>query len=366
MLHFDTHPVSPWCEGHRRFEFAARTRAASLLDRAGAIVNAARKLSLRQLLVIGLFAVALLGVPPAAFGQAYPSRPIHVIVPYAAGASGDLLARVIGAKLTEAWGQQVVVENKPGAAGTIGAGMVFNAPADGYTLLVGTDAQMAISPHIQKKLPYNPDAFTPVIQAAMIEFVLTAHPSIPANTLPELVAHLKANPGKYSYATPGIGSSAHLAMEWFRSTAGVDIVHVPYRGSSQLMPDLISGVVQLGYTGLPQTMPVVGSGKLKAIAIGSAKRLAAAPNIPTIGESYAGFEANASWNYFAPKGLPRDVALKLNQEINRVLALPDVGGRLGEQGLIPVGGPPELLRDRMRADFEKWGRVVRQVGLKAE
>ena len=157
MLHFDTHAVSPWCEG--RFEFAARTRAASLLDKAGAIVKAARKLSLRQLLVIGLFAGALLGVPPAAFGQAYPSRAVTRHRSLCCGASGDLLARVIGSKLTEAWGQQIVVENKPGAAGTIGAGMVAKAAPDGYTLLVGADAQMAISPHIQKNLPYNPAGY---------------------------------------------------------------------------------------------------------------------------------------------------------------------------------------------------------------
>jgi tripartite-type tricarboxylate transporter receptor subunit TctC len=336
--------------------------------RSGAVGNAARRSSGRRLLASALFVAVLLGLSLAsdAFGQSYPSRPVRVVVPYAAGASGDLLARVIVAKLADAWGQQFVVENKPGAAGTFGAGMVAKATADGYTLLVGTDAQMAISPHIQKNLPYDPEEFTPVVQAAMIEFVLTAHPSIPASNLAELVAHLKANPGKYSYATPGIGSSAHLAMEWFKSVAGVDIVHVPYRGSSQLMPDVISGVVQLAYTGLPQTMPVVRTGKLNAIAVGAAKRLASAPDVATISESYPGFEANASWNYFAPKGLPIDIAGKLNSEINRILALADVGGRLGEQGLIPVGGPPEVLRDRMRSDFEKWGRVVRQIGLKAE
>jgi len=298
--------------------------------------------------------------------QTYPARPIHVIVPYAAGASGDLLARLVGSKLVEDLGQQVVVENKPGAAGTIGAGLVFKAPPDGYTLLVGTDAQMAISPHIQLNLPYRPEEFTPIIQAAMIEFVLTAHPSIPARSLQELITYLKANPGKYSYATPGIGSSAHLAMEWFKSVAGVEIVHVPYRGSSQLLPDVISGVVQLTYTGLPQTMPLVNTGKLNAIAVGSAKRLAAAPDVPTMSETLTGFEANASWNYFAPNGLDQNIVRRLNQAINRILALPDVGGRLGEQGLIPVGGTPEMLRDRMRSDFEKWGSVVRQIGLKAE
>ena len=319
-----------------------------------------------QVVPLGLLIAALVGAAVPVQAQPYPARPVHVIVPYAAGASGDLLARVVGSKLTESWGTPVVVENKPGAAGTIGAGLVFKAPPDGYTLLVGTDAQMAISPHIQKTLPYEPDKFTPVVQAALIEFVLVVHPSIPANTVAELVAHLKANPGKYSYATPGIGSSAHLAIEWFKSVAGVNIVHVPYRGSSQLLPDVISGAVHIAYTGLPQTMPLVSTGKLKAIAIGSAKRLAAAPGIPTIAETFPGFEANASWNYFGPNGLDRGLALKLNQAINNVLALPEVGGRLGEQGFIPVGGSPEMLGERMRSDFQKWGRIVQQIGLRPE
>jgi tripartite-type tricarboxylate transporter receptor subunit TctC len=320
----------------------------------------------RQLANLGALFFWLAASTFSTLAQSYPTRPVHVVVPYAAGASGDLLARVVGSKLAESCAVPVVVENKPGAAGTIGAGLVFKAAPDGYTLLLGTDAQMAISPHIQKGLPYRPEEFTPIVQAAMIEFVLSAHPSIPARTLAELVAHLKAYPGKYSYATPGIGSSAHLAMEWLKSVAGLDIVHVPYRGSSQLLPDVISGVVHLTYTGLPQTMPLVSTGKLKAIAVGSAKRVAAAPGVPTIGETFPGFEANASWNYFGPNGLDRALVMKLNDAINNVLALPEVGGRLGEQGLIPVGGAPELLRDRMRSDFEKWGRVIQQVGLKPE
>jgi tripartite-type tricarboxylate transporter receptor subunit TctC len=312
--------------------------------------------------VLPLLAICSIFWPLPATAQSYPSRPAHVIVPYVAGTSGDMLARVIGSKLSERLGQQVIVENKAGAAGTIGAGLVARAAPDGYTLLLGTDAQMGISPHIQKDLPYVPNDFTSVIQVAMIEFVLTVHPSMPA-TLPELVAHLKANPKKYSYATSGVGSSAHLAMAWFANIAGVEIVHVPYRGSSQLLPDVISGAVQITYTGLPQTMPVVVTGKLRALAVGSASRLRAAPNLPTIGETYPGFEANASWNYFGPKGMPQEIVAQLNSEINQILALPEIGPRLEEQGLIPVGGTSEKLRLRMRSDYEKWGRVVRQIGL---
>ena len=302
-----------------------------------------------------------------ACAQTYPDRPIRVVVPYASGGSGDLVARTIGARLTETWGQQVLIDNRPGAAGTVGAGLVAKAPADGYTLLVGTDAQMAISPHIQKSLPYDPDKdFAHVVQAAFIEFVLVTHPSIPAATVPQLVAHLKAHPGKYSYATPGIGSSAHLSMEWFKNVAGVDVVHIPYKGSSQIMPDVITGLVQITYTGIPQTIPQVAAGKLNAIALGAAKRLASAHGVPTIGESYPGFEANASWNYFAPRGTSREIVIRLNREINRILVMPEVNERLVSQGLIPIGGTPEQFAARMKADYEKWGKVIRQIGLKAE
>jgi tripartite-type tricarboxylate transporter receptor subunit TctC len=311
-------------------------------------------------------AIVLLAAVSIAQAQPYPSKPIRLIVPYAPGGSGDMVARTVGAKLTEVWGQQVLVDNRPGAAGIMGAGQVAHALADGYTLLVGTDAQMAISPHIQKSLPYDPDKdFAHIVQAAFIEFILTTHPSMPGHTLGELVAHLKANPGKYSYASPGIGSSAHLSMEWFKSVAGVEIVHVPYKGSGQILLDTISGVVQIAYTGIPQTMPHAAAGRLKAIAIGSAKRLSAAPGVPTMAETYPGFEANASWNFAAPAGTPRDIILKLNNEINRILLLPDVGERLSAQGLIPIGGTPEQFALRMKSDYQKWGNVIRRIGMTA-
>jgi tripartite-type tricarboxylate transporter receptor subunit TctC len=313
-----------------------------------------------------LAALASLAAP--GFAQnTYPNKVVRVIVPYAAGASGDLLGRLIGSKLSEAWGRQVYVDNRAGAAGMIGAGLVAHAAPDGYTLLLGTDAQMAISPHIQKSMPYDASKdFAPVVQAAFIEFVLTVHPSIPADTLPELVKFLKANPGKYSYATHGIGSSAHLTMEWLKSIAGIDILHVPYKGSSQILPDLLGGTVHMSYTGVPQTMPLVNEGKLKAIALGSAQRLRSAPGVPTIAETYPGFESNASWNFFAPAGTPRDVIAKLNTDINHVLALPDVAERLNSQGLIPIGGSPEQLGARMKADSLKWGKIIRMINLKPE
>ncbi len=320
------------------------------------VVNLIRILAMLSLLTCGYV-----------HAQSYPGRPVRVVVPYSAGGSGDVVARTIGAKLTEAWGQQIVIDNRPGAGGNIGTELVARAPADGYTLLLGTDIQMAINPHIFRKLPFDPDKdFAPVVQGAFIEFVLSVNPSIPAGNLPELVAYLKTQPGKHSYASSGMGSTHHLSMEWLKHVAGIDVVHVPYKGSGQTLPDLISGQVQLAYTGIAQTMPHVKSGKLKAIAIGAARRIAAVPGVATIAETYPGVETNGSWNYFAPAGTPREIVMKINAEVNRILASPEVRERFVSQGLFPIGGTPEQLAARMKSDFDKWGAVVRTIGLKAE
>lgn len=312
-------------------------------------------------------ATVLLGICGYAHAQSYPGKPIRVVVPYSPGGSGDVVARTIGLKLTEAWGQQIAIDNRPGAGGNIGTELVARAPADGYTLLLATDIQMGINPHIYRKLPFDPDKdFAHVVQAAFIEFVLSVHPSIPGRNLPELVAYLKANPGKHSYASSGIGSTHHLAIERLKHAAGLDVVHVPYKGSGQTLPDLMSGQVQIAFTGIAQTMPHVKSGKLKAIAIGAAQRIDAVPGVATISETYPGVETNGSWNYFAPAGTPRDIVMKLNAEVNRILRVPEVRERFVSQGLFPIGGTPEQLAARMKADFDKWGAVIRTIGLKAE
>lgn len=320
------------------------------------MVHLTRTLALVSLVICGY-----------AHAQGYPNKPIRVVVPYSAGGSGDVVARTIGVKLTEAWGQQIIVDNRPGAGGNIGTENVARAPADGYTLLLGTDIQMAINPHIFRNLPFDPDKdFEPVVQGAFIEFVLSVNPIIPANNLPELIAFLKASPGKYSYASSGVGSTHHLSMEWLKHVAGVNVVHVPYKGSGQTLPDLISGQVQLAYTGIAQTMPYVKAGKLKAIAIGAAQRISAVPGVATISETYPGVETNGSWNYFAPAGTPREIVMKINTEVNRILAMPEVRERFVSQGLFPIGGTPEKLAARMKSDYQKWGAVIRTIGLKAE
>lgn len=319
------------------------------------------KRSIAAFALFGLFALT------AFAQQTYPSRPIRVVVPYPPGGSGDVVARTIGAKLTEAWRQQVLVDNKPGAGGNIGSEFVARAAADGYTLLLGTDIQMAINPHVYRALPYDPERdFAPVVLGAFVEFVLSVHPSVPAANLAELIAHVKANPGKYSYASSGIGSTHHLSMEWIKSMTGMSIVHVPYKGSGQVIPDLIAGQVQLSYAGIPQTMPHVQGGRLKAIAIGASRRLDAAPGVPTVGETLPGFEANAWWSFFAPAGTPPDLVAKLNGEINRILLFPEIQERFASQGLFPIGGAPDKLAARMKSDREKWGKVIREIGLRAE
>ena len=316
-----------------------------------------------SILVALVFAAAAV----CAQAQDYPNKPIMLMNGNAPGGSGDFVARLIGAKLTEAWGQQVLLEHRPGANGSIGYAAARTRPADGYSLFIGNDSQMVTAPHMAANVGYWDKDFVPVVQAVAIEYVLAVHASIPANNVPELVAYLKANRGKHSYAHLGPGSIHQLSMELLKSTAGIgvdDLVGVPYKGSGQYLTDLVAGQIQLAYQGIPQTMQYVKTGKLKAIALGSAQRSSVVPGVPTIAETYPGFETSSSWSYFAPIGTPRDVVLKLNAEINRILALPDVRERLLGQGMSPIGGTPENLAARMKADYDKWGALINKLGLK--
>jgi tripartite-type tricarboxylate transporter receptor subunit TctC len=317
--------------------------------------------------ILVLLLAGLLSVPVCA--QGYPSKPITLIIPFAPGGSGDAIGRLVGAKLTEAWGQQFLLEHRPGASGLVGYNIAKARAADGYTLMLGTDTQIVTLPYFVPGLGYYDKDFDPVVRGVTIQYILAANPSIPANTVPELVAYLKANRGKHNYAHSGVGSVHHLSMELFKSVVGLDVqdlVGVAYKGSGQYMVDLVAGQVQLAYQGIPQTMPHVRSGKLKAMAVGAAERLDSAPGVPAIAESYPGFETTASWNYFAPAGTPRDIVLKLNAAINAALAMPDVRERLVAQGLYPIGGTPADLTARMKSDYEKWGALIRKLNLKPE
>jgi tripartite-type tricarboxylate transporter receptor subunit TctC len=311
--------------------------------------------------------VALVAFAACAQAQNYPAKPIRLVVPFPPAGSGDVVARMVGHKLTEAWGQQVVVDFKAGAGGNIGAENVARSPGDGYTLLLGIDTQMVVLPHIYKNLPYNADRdFVPVAPVAYIGYVLVVPPSIPGTTLKEVVAHFKAHPGKYSYASLGIGSIHHLSTEMLMSVAGINLVHVPYKGAAQTLVDLIAGEIHLVYTGIPQSIAHVKNGRVKAIGLGSAQRLDAMPGVPTIGETYPGFETTSSWYVFAPAGTPRAIVTKLNEEINRILVMPDVVARLNSQGLFIIGGSPEALAARVKTDYEKWGGIIKKLNIKQE
>jgi tripartite-type tricarboxylate transporter receptor subunit TctC len=316
-------------------------------------------------LVLALL-LPLLAAP--AHAQPFPSRTIRIVVTFPTGGAPDILARLIGAKMQENWGQPVVVDNKPGAGGNIGAEFVARSPADGYTLVMGTVGTHAINASLYSKMPYDPiKDFAPVIFVASTPNLLVVNPSVPATTVQELIALAKAKPGQLSYGSPGIGTSVHVSGELFNTMAGVKTVHVPYKGRQFAIPDLLGGQIQFMFDNMPSALPVAKEGKLRALAVTSAKRHPAAPDIPTMSESgLPGFEATSWFAVYAPSGTPPDVIAKLNAEIDRILALPDVKEKLGGIGLDVVGGPPDQLAAFTRAELAKWSKVVKEAGAKAD
>jgi tripartite-type tricarboxylate transporter receptor subunit TctC len=319
-----------------------------------------------KLLRIALTLALLL--PAATLAQSWPAKPVRIIVPYPAGGSGDIVARSAAQKLSEGLGQQFLVDNRAGANGNIGTDAVAKSAPDGYTFLLATDIQFAISPALGAKLPYDPARdFAPVSLVAFVELVLAAHPSLAVNSMQELVAAARAQPGKILFASTGAGSTHHLSIELLKSMGGFDVTHVPYKGSAQALPDLISGQVQLMQLGVPQTLPHLKAGRVRALGVGATKRLPALPDVPTIAEQgFQGYEANNSWCLFAPAGTPRDVIQRLQTEIARIVTLPDVRERFMATGLEPVGSTPGELAARMKVDYEKWSGLIRRIGLKIE
>ncbi|MPS28455.1 tripartite tricarboxylate transporter substrate binding protein [Pigmentiphaga sp.] len=303
----------------------------------------------------------------AAHGTPYPVKPVRLVVPFVAGGSGDVVGRLIGEQLTAAWGQQIIIDNKPGAAGIIGASNVARSPADGYSLLLADDSVLTITPQLQKELPFDIRRdFSPVIAAAKIEFLLSVNPSVPARSLATLIELLKLNPGKYSYASAGVGSIHHLSMEWLKRLAGVEMVHVPYKGSGQILTDLVAGQIPIGYTGLAQTKPFLKADKLVPIALGGIQRNPSEPNVPSIAETFPGFDGTTAWSILAPTGTPPDIVEKLNREINRILRDPAIASQLQSVGLTPIGGSSQELSTAITTNHEKWGRLIRQLNLRLD
>jgi tripartite-type tricarboxylate transporter receptor subunit TctC len=314
-----------------------------------------------------LLTAALLALSLGALAQTYPSKPIRIVVPYPPGGFNDTLGRTLAAKFTEAWGQPAVVENKPGGNTLIGNDFVAKSAPDGYTLLV-VAFPFSVVPSLFKTMPYDTlRDFSPVILAATSPNLLVVHPSLPVSTVGELIAMAKAKPGTLSYASTGNGSSNHISMELFKSLAGVNIVHIPYKGSGPAVSDLLGGQVQLMFDNTPNVLPHVKAGKLRALGSSGTKRSALTPDVPTVAEAgVAGYEVTVWFGLVAPAGTPREVIQKLNAEVTRILAMPDVRERFLAQGVEPVGSTPEQFGEHIRAQMSKWAQVVKDAGVVAE
>ena len=315
----------------------------------------------------GVAAAVLLGLHAGQAGaQAFPSKPIRFVVPFPGGFS-DALARLVGAPAGEALGQPILVENRPGASGQIGAQEVLRAPADGHTLFMGHIGTHAVNPHLFAKLAYDPDELAPVTLLATVPNLLVVHPSVPARDVQELVAYARAHPDKLSYASPGSGSSGHLAGELFKSLAGVAIVHIPYKGAAPALQDLIGGQIQVLFDTFAQSYPQARAGKVRALAVTSLKRQPAAPDIPTMDESgFRGWETGPWFGVMVRAGTPEPVVRRLNAELVKALNAPAVRERLLAQGADPVGDSPEAFAAFIRAEFARWGKVVRSAGIRAD
>lgn len=320
-----------------------------------------------------LFSALLAGIAMCqatlSFAQdtSYPSKPIRMIVPFAPGGATDTIARLIGAKLQESLGQPVLVENKPGAGTNIGVAAVANAAPDGHTLLMGTPS-IPVNPALYSQLPYNWQRdLQPVSMVGFVPNLLVVHPSQPVNSVKDLIAHAKANPGKLNFGSSSVGGAIHLSGELFNSMAGVVMVHVPYKGSAPAMTDLLAGRIALMFDNLPSAMPHAKAGKLRALAVTSSKRSALFPEVPTVAEAgLPGFEV-LSWNgVFVPAGTPRDIVMKLQAGIRKAVAQPDVQQRFAEQGIEAGGNTPEEFGAFLKAEADKWQPLVRRLGLKAD
>jgi len=298
--------------------------------------------------------------------QAYPSQPVRLVVGFAAGQAIDILARLIAQSLSEQLGQQFVVDNKPGAGGNIGADFVAKSPADGATLIVGTVGTHAINAALYDKLPYNNiKDFTPISFLASTPNLLVVNNTVPAKNVTELIELAKKTP--LTFGSSGSGTSIHLSGELFNTLAGVKMLHIPYKGRAQAVPDLLGGRISMIFDNMPSALPLVKSGNVRAIAVTSATRSPAAPNIPTIAESgLPGFEATSWFALLGPAGMPREVQLRINQETAKVLALPEVKEKLAALGLEVVPGTPEALAGLIQAETVKWAKVVKESGAKPD
>lgn len=313
-----------------------------------------------------LSALLLLGAANS-IAQPFPSKPLKILVPSTPGDGSDILARSIAQKLTERWGQPVVVENRPGAGGVVGTEAAAKSPADGYTVIMGNAGSHAINQALYPKLSYDVVRdFAPITLAASAPNVFVVNPSVPAKTVAEFIALARKEPGKYSFASGGNGSSAHLNGEMLKAFAGIEMTHVPYKGSSPAITDVIAGQVQLMIGNLPPVLPHIKSGKVRALGVTTATRFAATPDLLPIADTVTGYESLAWFGLFAPAATPREVVAKWHDEVVAILALPDIRERVAQMGFEVVGNTPEAYAALIRNDIAKWQRVVKASGAKAD
>jgi tripartite-type tricarboxylate transporter receptor subunit TctC len=326
----------------------------------------ARPLS-RVLCILGiaLLADAFAG---AAHAQQWPTRVVKFVVPFSAGGTTDILGRLMAQKLSEEYGQQFIVENKGGAGGNIGADLVAKAPADGYTFVVGTPGPHVINQFLYKKMPFDSAKdLAPVIVIARVPNVIAVNPEVKATTLKELIDLTKAQPGKLSFATAGTGGTGHVAMELLKSMTGMDILHVPYRGSAPALTDVIGGRIEISSDNLPAVQPFLEAGKLRPLAVTTARRWSELPNVPTVAEAgVPGYEASAWFTIAAPANTPREIIEKVNKSVNKYMAEPETAAKMRKLGADPVGGSPEDMAKLIADETVKWKKVIDFAGLKPE
>ena len=314
--------------------------------------------------------VALLASATAAIAQpaAYPTKPIRIVVAYTPAGATDILARTIGQKLNEAWGQAVIIDNRPGANGNIGTEYAAKATPDGYTLLMVTAGTHGINPGLYRKLGFDAvKDFAPVSLVAMVPNVFVVNNAVPSKDLKEFIAYAKANQGKLNYGSPGNGSTAHLSMELFKSMTGIQMVHVPYKGSAGVLADLIGGQIVVTMDNMPPYVPQVKAGKIRALAVSPARRSPALPDVPTVAEAgVPGYDSGAWFGLVAPANTPKDLVAKLSRETARILKLPDVSARLADLGAESVGGTPEQFSAHIKAEIAKWAKVIRDANVELQ
>ena len=304
--------------------------------------------------------------PAAAAAQGYPAKPVRVIVPFPAGGGTDIMARTMAEKLAARFGQQFVVDNRSGAGGALGTELAAKAVPDGYTLLMNSSSALVIGPNLVRKPPYDPlRDFAPVILVSSAPNVLVIHPSVPAKTVKELIALAKRRPGELNYASNGVGTLSHLTGELFKLRGGIDLLHVPYKGGPPAVTDTVAGHTSALFAAFPTVAAQARAGRLRALAVSSAKRAAIAPELPTVAETLPGFESSQWWGLFGPAGMPVESVNRLNAEMQKILALADVRKRLAADAAEPIGGTAAECLEFLRADHEKWRKVISQAGVRA-